>query len=234
MSGGKGDPKWFPAIWRGKALSKAVHLLAYEGVIFVSRSIRRVRDNLQLDMLGNIEVGPWDHGMASLGHRLFQSRKYAGPDPIPALNFEELGALVNRQDVRLKTMQDTASLERDAVDMETSSTPSKPAKVEPSDQVMAVRDQHEDEELGFSFQDDEVAMLEIYDNSIEDDYDLHSDTCDNFEIDKLVLAFTPHEPNLTEHGLKELDDIAEIQRLCDMKVFIPFGENVLCWTFTST
>ena len=42
-------------------------------------------------MLGTIEVGPWDHGMASLGHRLFQSRRYAGPDPIPALNYEEHG-----------------------------------------------------------------------------------------------------------------------------------------------
>ena len=54
----KGDPKWLPAIWLGKALSNDVNLLAHEGVIFVSRSIRRVRDNFQLEMLGNIEVGP--------------------------------------------------------------------------------------------------------------------------------------------------------------------------------
>ena len=87
----KGDPKWLPALRLGKTLSNDVHLLACDGVIFVSRSIRRVRDNFQLEMLGNLEVGPWDHGMASLGHRLFQSKRYAGPDTIPALHLEELG-----------------------------------------------------------------------------------------------------------------------------------------------
>ena len=241
--------------------------------------------------------------MASLGHRLFQTRKYAEPDPIPALKFEELG-----EQARCETEDDerppeqvaagdsnaptapsavsiakpviskavsfaepppddpfrygaskappqgiaaeagiveepganpalavgpssprgSASLGRDAVDLETSSRPSKQAKVETSDQVIVVSDQHEDEELEFSFQDDEVDMLEIYDNSIGDDYDLHSDTCDNSELDKLVFAFTPHEPNLSEHELKVLDDIADrvqIQRLHDMEVFIPFGEN---------
>ena len=65
-------------IWLRKTLSNDVHLLADEGVIFVSRSIRRVRDSFQIEMLGSLEVGPWDHGMASLGHRLFQSRRYAG------------------------------------------------------------------------------------------------------------------------------------------------------------
>ena len=29
--------------------------------------------------------------MATLGQRLFQSKRYAGADPIPALNLEELG-----------------------------------------------------------------------------------------------------------------------------------------------
>ena len=87
----KGDPKWLPALWLGKTLSNDAHLLACDGVIFVSRSIRRVRDNFQLEMLGNLEVGPWDHCMASLGPRMFQSKRYAGPDPIPALNLEELG-----------------------------------------------------------------------------------------------------------------------------------------------
>ena len=85
----KGDPKWLPALRLGKTFSNDVHLLAHEGVVFVSRSIPRVRDNFQLKMLGNIEVGPWDHGMASLGQRLFHSRRNAGPDPIPALNLED-------------------------------------------------------------------------------------------------------------------------------------------------
>lgn len=41
----------------------------------------------------------------------------------------------------------------------------------------------------------------------------------NSEIDKLIFAFIPHEPNLSESELNVLDDIAdrvEIQRLCHM------------------
>ena len=118
--------------------------------------------------------------------------------------------------------------ERDAAELETSSRPSKQAKVEPSDQVMTVRDQQEDEELEFSLQDEKIDMLESYDNSIEDeDLDLQSDTCDNSEIDTRIFAFNPHEPNLSESELKVLDDIAdrlEIQMLRDMQVPIRFSE----------
>ena len=295
----KGDPKWLPAIWLGKTLSNDVHLLAHEGVIFVSRSIRRVRDNFQLEMLGTIEVGPWDHGMASLGHRLFQSRRYAGPDPIPALNYEEHGEQARPEEAEASASREQeqgeegetgaskapsavsmsrplkskgvsfaqpppddpfrygaskpppvgisakagtveegvpnpslntgppsprGNVARDEVDLEGSSRPSKQAKVDQPDQVMSVRDQHEDEELEFSFQDDEIDMLEGYDNTIDyEDYDLESSTCSNSEFDKLIFEFTPHEPNLTDQELKVLDDVAdrvEIQRLRDMQVLL--------------
>ena len=119
-------------------------------------------------------------------------------------------------------------MERDAVELETSSRPSKQDKVETSVQVMAVRDQHEDEEFEFSFQDDEVDMLEGYDNATDDeDYDLESGTCNNSEIDELIFEFTPHEPNLSEQELKVLDDVAdrvEIQRLRDMQVLLLVSE----------
>ena len=115
-------------------------------------------------------------------------------------------------------------MERDAVELETSSRPSKQDKVETSVQVTAVRDQHEDEEFEFSFQDDEVDMLEGYDNATDDeDYDLESGTCNNSEIDELIFEFTPNEPNLSEQELKVLDDVAdrvEIQRLRDMQVLL--------------
>ena len=299
----KGDPKWLPALWLGKTLSNDVHLLACDGVIFVSRSIRRVRDNFQLEMLGNLEVGPWDHGMASLGHRLFQSKRYAGPDPIPALNLEELGeqarpeveveekpreevgegvsnapsipsaaSLVKPPKSRAVSFREpppddpfrygaskpppegvaaqagivenpgpnpalnaapasprgSASAERDAVELESSSRPSKQAKVDQPDQVMAVRDQHEDEELEFPFDDEEIDMLESYDNSIEDEgLDLQSSTFDSSEMEKLVFPFSANEPNLCELELQVLDDIAdrvEIQRLVDMQVLVSFSE----------
>ena len=119
-------------------------------------------------------------------------------------------------------------MDRDAVGLETSSTPSKQAKVDQPDQVMAVRDQREDEELEFSFHDGEIDMLESHDNSIEDEgLDLQSSTFDSSEIDKLIFPFSAHEPNLCESELQVLDDIAdrvEIQRLVDMQVLVPFSE----------
>ena len=122
----------------------------------------------------------------------------------------------------------SASVQRDAVELETSSSPSKQAKVETPDQVMSVRDRREDEELELSFQENEIEILEGYDNDIDDEgYDRESGTCGNSDFDKLIFEFTPHEPNLTEQELKVLDDIAdrvEIQRLCDMGVLLPASE----------
>ena len=122
----------------------------------------------------------------------------------------------------------SASVQRDAVELETSSSPSKQAKVETPDQVMSARDRREDEELELSFQENEIEILEGYDNDIDDEgYDRESGTCGNSDFDKLIFEFTPHEPNLTEQELKVLDDIAdrvEIQRLCDMGVLLPASE----------
>ena len=119
-------------------------------------------------------------------------------------------------------------MDRDAVELESSSRPSKQAKVDQPDQVMSVRDQHEDEELEFPFDDEEIDMLESYDNSIEDEgLDLQSSTLDSSEMEKLIFPFRAHEPNLCESELQVLDDIAdrvEIQRLVDMQVLVPFSE----------
>ena len=57
---------------------------------------------------------------------------------------------------------------------------------------MDTSDQHEDEALVFTFQDEEIDMLGSYDSSIDDgDFDLQSGTCDNSEIVKLVFECTP-------------------------------------------
>ncbi len=138
------------------------------------------------------------------------------PGPNPALN------------VAPASPRGSASMDRDAVELESSSRPSKQAKVDQPDQVLSVRDQHEDEGLEFSFHDEEIDMLESYDNSIEDEgLDLQSSTFDSSEMDKLIFPFGAHEPNLCESELQVLDDIAdrvEIQRLVDMQVLIPFSE----------
>ena len=82
----KSDPKWLPAIWLGKAVNNDAHILAHEGTVFVSRSIRRVPNAFDLKMLGSIETMPCDHGWTARGHRLFQTTKrYVGGGPLPAV-----------------------------------------------------------------------------------------------------------------------------------------------------
>eukprot|EP00434_Breviolum_minutum_P046245 symbB.v1.2.041711.t1/scaffold8537.1/size8461/1 len=81
----KADPKWLPAIWLGKTLSNDCHVLCEKGIILVSRSIRRLPDGFNLEMLGSVESAPWDHGLTSLGHKLIQTRRQHGPGPLPAM-----------------------------------------------------------------------------------------------------------------------------------------------------
>ena len=81
--GKKGDPKRLPAIWLGKTLSDDRHALCDRGVILVSRSIRRLPHGFSLEMLGQVESAPWEHGLTSLGHKLFQTKRYQGPDDPP-------------------------------------------------------------------------------------------------------------------------------------------------------
>ena len=81
----KADPKWLPAIWLGKTLSNDCHVLCEKGVILVSRSIRRLPDGFNLEMLGSFESAPWDHGLTSLGHKLIQTKRQQGPGPLAAM-----------------------------------------------------------------------------------------------------------------------------------------------------
>ena len=81
----KADPKWLPAIWLGKTLSNDCHVLCEKGVILVSRSIRRLPDGFNLEMLGSVESAPWDHGLTSLGHKLIQTKRQQGPGPLAAM-----------------------------------------------------------------------------------------------------------------------------------------------------
>ena len=81
----KGGPKRLPAIWLGKTFSNDCHGLCDRGVTLVSRSIRRLPNGFSLEMLGQVESAPWEHGLTSLGHKLVQTKKYQYPAPMPAI-----------------------------------------------------------------------------------------------------------------------------------------------------
>ena len=65
--------------WLGKTNANDAHIVAFQGTLFVTRSVRRLTNPFNLEALGEIEVGPWDHGLASLGHRLIINKKQSVP-----------------------------------------------------------------------------------------------------------------------------------------------------------
>ena len=73
----KGRAKWLKGVWLGKAHSSGAHIIGYQGTLFVTRSVRRWHN---LDLQASIEVGPWDHGLASLGHKLVRSKRFSVPE----------------------------------------------------------------------------------------------------------------------------------------------------------
>ena len=46
---------------------------------FVTRSVRRLPTPFVLEPLGEIKTSPWDHGYASLGHRMLYSKNLSPP-----------------------------------------------------------------------------------------------------------------------------------------------------------
>ena len=76
----KGRAKWLKGIWLGKVHSSDAHIIAYQGTLFVTRSVRRLPIQHNLELLGSIEVGPWDHGLASLGHKLASTKRLSVPE----------------------------------------------------------------------------------------------------------------------------------------------------------
>ena len=263
----KSDPKWLPAIWLGRAVNNDAHILAHEGIVFVSRSIRRVPDAFDLKMLGAIETMPCDHGLTALGHRLFQTTKrYVGGGPLPAVGTpDEAGSdppsdrddsnavgveqqsqagqsaggapseppaatavdagmsvdANGRQDEARDIVPQSPVVRDDEVPLGASTRPSKAARIEPrSVRAMAVQDQHEDEVLTFSFEDDDLDMMQLYDEEISDEPYDEADTEDS-DLQKVIFEFSPNEPNLTPEELQQLDAVAdrvEVRRLQNMSV----------------
>jgi len=75
----KGRPRWLKGIWLRKTYANDAHMVAFQGTLFVTRSVRPLTNPFNLEALGEIEVGPWDHGLASLGHRLIVNKKQNVP-----------------------------------------------------------------------------------------------------------------------------------------------------------
>ena len=77
----KADPKWLPAIWRGKAVSNHTHIVSDRGVILVTRSTRRLADAFSLEMCGDRfwTLGSRVHSIGSQTGGLVPAVPYPGP-----------------------------------------------------------------------------------------------------------------------------------------------------------
>ena len=82
----KGSPTWTRGIWLGKAVSNDVHILAVPGhpQLFVTRSVRRLPNAWDMQMIADMEACPWQFGYASLGSQLALAKRIAAP-PILSL-----------------------------------------------------------------------------------------------------------------------------------------------------
>ena len=53
--------------------------------------VRRLPDAFNLEMCGDIESGPWDHGFTALGHKLFTTKRHQTGGPVPIVPFQSPG-----------------------------------------------------------------------------------------------------------------------------------------------
>ena len=75
----KAAPRWTQGIWVGKTLPNDGHIIIHAEGIFVTRSVRRLPTPFVLEPLGEITTSPWDHGCASLGHRMLYTKNISPP-----------------------------------------------------------------------------------------------------------------------------------------------------------
>ena len=82
----KGSPTWTRGIWLGKTMNNDVHILAVPGhpQLFVTRSVRRLPNAWDMQMIADMEACPWQFGYASLGSQLVLGERIAAP-PILSL-----------------------------------------------------------------------------------------------------------------------------------------------------
>ena len=87
----KGLPKWTRGVWLTKTMTNDCHAIGAPTGIFVTRSIRRLPESFQLELLGELVTSPWEHGCSSLGHRLVYSKRVSQPFGVAIGNDVKLG-----------------------------------------------------------------------------------------------------------------------------------------------
>ena len=86
---------------------------------------------------------------------------------------------------------------REDLELEASSRPTKQARVDDADRTMAIHEQHEDEELVFTFGEAEVDLLEDYDEGLEEPESEPADESSvaNGLLESLMFPFDIREPS---------------------------------------
>ena len=115
------------------------------------------------------------------------------PSEPPAATAVDAGMSVDAdgQQDETRDIVPQAPVVRDEVQLEASTRPSKAARTQPrSVRAMAVQEQHEDEVLTFSFEDDDLDMMQLYDEGISDEPYDEADTEDS-DLQKVIFNFTP-------------------------------------------
>ena len=104
---------------------------------------------------------------------------------------------------------------RDDLQLEASPRPSKQAHFEDADKTMAIHEQHEDEELVFTFDEAEVDLLEDFDEGLDEpeaDPNNESDGTHGL-LEILMFPFDIGEPEVSAEELMRLDAIAVLEDL---------------------
>ena len=71
----KGAPSWRKGVWLTKSINNDVHVVAFGEHVFCTRSIRRLPQQWDLKLAGDVTAEPWNFGLASLGNKLLSSKR---------------------------------------------------------------------------------------------------------------------------------------------------------------
>ena len=71
----KGLPKWTRGVWLTKTVTNDYHVIGTPTGIFVTRSIRRLIESFQLELLGELVTSPWERRYSMLKLQRFQLRR---------------------------------------------------------------------------------------------------------------------------------------------------------------
>ena len=107
--------------------------------------------------------------------------------------------------------------------LESSSRPTKSARIDVTSRISAVQEQHEDVVVPFDFQEVDIDLLVEDDEQLSEGHDEADMNADDADFHKLVFAYSNDEPNISFEELQHLDSIAdrvEVKRLQGMGVLV--------------